>query len=235
MPLNYLSVPLKVQQLGLTAYEPVWCSMREFTNTRTEQQADAIWLTEHQPVFTLGLAGKPEHLLQATNIPLIHTDRGGQITYHGPGQAVMYPLLDLRRYGLKVREYVYLMEETIILGLATLGIRNAVRKPDAPGVYIPLAHASVVHTALPNSSPQLAKIAALGIKIRKGCAYHGLALNVDMDLRPFSIINPCGFQGLKTIDLHTLGVKLSVSEAHSVLIHQFVQLLTPHSSHGKGV
>jgi lipoyl(octanoyl) transferase len=236
-----------IKRLGLTAYEPVWRSMLEFTDSRTEQQADAIWLTEHQSVFTLGLAGKPEHLLHATAIPVVHTDRGGQITYHGPGQAVMYPLLDLRRYDLKVREYVHLMEEAIILSLAKMGINNATRKADAPGVYIPLKSSASecdesptdvhrqAHIVSSEARPELAKIAALGIKVRNGCTYHGLALNVDMDLTPFSMINPCGYEGLKTIDLNALGVRLSVSEVCSVLIDQFVQLLRQSNAHGKGV
>lgn len=164
------------------------------------------------PVFTLGLAGDPAHMLQCSNIPLVNTDRGGQITYHGPGQIVVYPLLDLRHYGLKVREYVQLLEQSIIDALVQVGVADAQRKPNAPGVY-------TFHNG------GLAKIAALGIKIRKGCAYHGLSLNVDMDLKPFQQINPCGYAGLETVDLVTIGVKISLPEMQVHLMKYLIQHL----------
>lgn len=151
-------------------------------------------------------------MLQCSNIPLVNTDRGGQITYHGPGQIVVYPLLDLRHYGLKVREYVQLLEQSIIDALVQVGVADAQRKPNAPGVY-------TFHNG------GLAKIAALGIKIRKGCAYHGLSLNVDMDLKPFQQINPCGYAGLETVDLVTIGVKISLPEMQVHLMKYLIQHL----------
>ena len=179
-------------------YESVWQAMRDYTQVRHADSPDIIWLVEHAPVYTLGQAGKPEHVLNPGNIPLVKCDRGGQVTYHGPGQVVVYPLLDLRRYKLFVRDYVQLLEDVAIDTLYTLGITEACRKPGAPGVYVPQVNG------------ELAKIAALGIKIRNGCAYHGLAMNVDMDLSPFLGINPCGYEGLVTTDLRSCGVRASV-------------------------
>lgn len=207
-----VGVPLQIQTLGLVEYLPTWEAMRNFTDARTAQDSDQIWICEHPPVFTLGLAGDPTHMLQRSNIPLVNTDRGGQITYHGPGQIVIYPLLDLRRYGLKVREYVQLLEQSLIDALVAVGVSDAQRKPGAPGVYT--SH----HGAL-------AKIAALGIKIRKGCSYHGLSLNVDMNLSPFLQINPCGYAGLETVDLRTIGVKISLSEMQVHLVKYLMQHL----------
>lgn len=179
-------------------YLPVWQAMRDFTEVRTPQTPDEIWLVEHQPVFTLGQAGKPEHVLNSAATEVVRTDRGGQVTYHGPGQVVAYCLIDLRRHSLFVKEYVALIEDVLIGFLQQLGLEGACRKPGAPGVYVP------------NADNQLAKIAALGIKIRHGCAYHGLALNVDMDLSPFLDINPCGYEGLETTDLRRCGVRATV-------------------------
>lgn len=207
-----VGVPLQIRELGLVDYLPTWEAMRNFTDDRSEQVSDEIWICEHPPVFTLGLAGDPAHLLQRNNIPLVNTDRGGQITYHGPGQIVIYPLLDLRRYGLKVREYVQLLEQSIIDALVQVGVADAQRKPNAPGVYT-MRHGS------------LAKIAALGIKIRKGCSYHGLSLNVAMDLNPFLQINPCGYEGLETVDLATIGVKISQAEMQMHLMKYLIQHL----------
>ncbi len=207
-----VGVPLQIRELGLVDYLPTWEAMRNFTDDRSEQVSDEIWICEHPPVFTLGLAGDPAHLLQRNNIPLVNTDRGGQITYHGPGQIVIYPLLDLRRYGLKVREYVQLLEKSIIDALVQVGVADAQRKPNAPGVYT-MRHGS------------LAKIAALGIKIRKGCSYHGLSLNVAMDLNPFLQINPCGYEGLETVDLATIGVKISQAEMQMHLMKYLIQHL----------
>lgn len=207
-----VGVPLQIRELGLVDYLPTWEAMRNFTDDRSEQVSDEIWICEHPPVFTLGLAGDPAHLLQRNNILLVNTDRGGQITYHGPGQIVIYPLLDLRRYGLKVREYVQLLEQSIIDALVQVGVADAQRKPNAPGVYT-MRHGS------------LAKIAALGIKIRKGCSYHGLSLNVAMDLNPFLQINPCGYEGLETVDLATIGVKISQAEMQMHLMKYLIQHL----------
>jgi len=177
-----------VRHLGLAPYEPTWRAMQEFTATRDNSTPDELWLVQHPPVYTLGQAGKPEHLIHATEIPLVKIDRGGQITYHGPGQVVGYLLLDLHRRQLKVREMVSLLEQAIIDCIADYGL-DARRKDGAPGVYI-----------------DGAKIAALGLRVKNGCSYHGLSLNVDMDLTPFTWINPCGYSGLKTIQLKDFGV-----------------------------
>lgn len=177
-----------VRRLGLAPYEPTWRAMQEFTATRDDATPDELWLVQHPPVYTLGQAGKPEHLIHATEIPLVKIDRGGQITYHGPGQVVGYLLLDLHRRQLKVREMVNLLEQAIIDCIADYGL-DARRKDGAPGVYI-----------------DGAKIAALGLRVKNGCSYHGLSLNVDMDLTPFTWINPCGYSGLKTIQLKDFGV-----------------------------
>lgn len=159
-------------------YQPIWEKMQEFTDSRSENTPDEIWLLEHAPVFTQGLAGKPEHILNLHNIPIVQTDRGGQVTYHGPGQLMIYTLFDLNRLKLHTRPFVRLLEQTILDYLATLQI-TAMAKPDAPGVYV-----------------NDAKICSIGLRVRNGYSYHGLAFNVAMDLTPFSYINPCGFSGL---------------------------------------
>lgn len=174
--------------LGLVDYLPTWQAMQDFTSTRGPDTPDELWLLEHPPVYTLGLAGKPEHLLQATDIPLVKIDRGGQITYHGPGQIVAYLLLDLKRQGLGVKELVRRMEQATIDLLAEYGVK-AERRDKAPGVYV-----------------NDAKIAALGLRIKNGCCYHGLSLNVDMDLSPFDAINPCGYAGLAVTDTCRQGI-----------------------------
>ncbi|MXR36983.1 lipoyl(octanoyl) transferase LipB [Craterilacuibacter sinensis] len=189
-----------VKQLGLADYEPVWRNMQAFTDARTADTADELWVVEHPPVYTLGLAGKPEHLLCQTDIPLVRTDRGGQVTYHGPGQLVVYLLIDFKRLGLGVRELVRRIENAIIAMLAECGI-EAAGDVNAPGVYV-----------------QGEKIASLGLRIRNGAVYHGLSLNVDMDLAPFNWINPCGYQGLKVTRLKDLGVPLTVAEAAAHLL-----------------
>ncbi len=186
---------------GPAPYEPVWQAMKSFTEGRDKATPDEIWLVEHAPVYTLGQAGKPEHLLNTGAIEVVQCNRGGQVTYHGPGQLVVYPLIDLRRQGIYVKEYVALIEDVVLDTLASFGLQQACRKAGAPGVYVPLQDGS------------LAKIAALGVKISQGCAYHGLALNVDMDLQPFAGINPCGYAGLQTVDLKTMGVSTTVQEA----------------------
>lgn len=182
---------------GLSDYQQVWDDMRAFTAQRTADTADEIWLVEHAPVYTLGQAGKPEHVLNPGTIPLIKSDRGGQVTYHGPGQVVAYVLMDLRRAGLHIKGLVEQLEEATIRTLSSFGIPSAVRKTGAPGVYVPMA----------DQHGELAKIAALGVKVRQGCTYHGVALNVDMDLTPFDGINPCGYEGLRTISMASLGVR----------------------------
>lgn len=180
---------LRVRKLGRVEYEPTWHAMQEFTAERAADSMDELWLLEHHPVYTLGVAGRAEHLPRtANNIPVIKTDRGGQITYHGPGQIVLYLLLDLRRRGLAVRPLVRLMELAVVDLLAAYGIIAAGR-PEAPGVYV-----------------NGAKIAALGLRIRNGCCYHGLAFNADMDLSPFHAIDPCGYSGLAVTQARDLGV-----------------------------
>lgn len=177
-----------VRRPGRVPYEPTWRAMQDFTAQRDAATPDELWLVEHPPVYTLGQAGKAEHLLHVTDIPLVKIDRGGQITYHGPGQVVGYLLLDLHRRGLKVREMVNLIEQALIDCIADYGL-DARRKDGAPGVYI-----------------DDAKVAALGLRVKNGCSYHGLSLNVDMDLTPFTWINPCGYSGLQTIQLKDFGV-----------------------------
>jgi len=198
-------------------YLPVWEAMRNFTENRGPETPDEIWLVEHESVYTLGQAGKPEHILNSGGIPIVHSNRGGQVTYHGPGQVVAYCLVDLRRRNLFVKEYVAMLEQVVIELLQERGIAEAQLKPGAPGVYVPLRE--------PNG--QLAKIAALGIKVRNGRAYHGIALNVDMDLTPFLGINPCGYEGLVTVDLATLGVHCSVTEVGEQLAQRLSQALEP--------
>lgn len=178
---------------GFAPYVQAWQAMQAFTEGRTLDTPDQLWLVEHSPVYTLGQAGKPEHLLNPGQIPVVKSDRGGQVTYHGPGQVVVYVLADLKRTGLTIRAMVQALEEAVIGTLADYGLSHACRKPGAPGVYLP-------------QDGDLAKIAALGIKVRKGCTYHGVALNVDMDLSPFDGINPCGYEGLKTISMASEGV-----------------------------
>lgn len=174
---------LYIRQLGRQPYGPVFDAMKDFTNRRTPDTPDELWLVEHDPVFTQGQAGRAEHVLMPGDIPVVQVDRGGQVTYHGPGQIVGYPMLDVRRLGLGVRELVTHLEQTLVATLAGYGI-DAYARPDAPGVYV---DGGGCHT----------KIASLGIRIRRGCSYHGLALNVGMDLEPFGRINPCGYQGLE--------------------------------------
>lgn len=192
---------------GLSDYQTVWRAMQQFTADRTAETPDEIWLVEHRPVYTQGQAGKPEHLLNAGNIPVVKTDRGGQITYHGPGQVMAYVLMDLKRAGIFIKEMVHQLEESTIATLAIFGIEHACRQPGAPGVYVP-------------GRSDLAKIAALGIKVRNGCTYHGLSLNVDMDLTPFDGINPCGYQGLQTVCMADYGAQASLEDVGQTLAEQ---------------
>lgn len=195
------------------SYLPVWEAMREFTAQRNDATPDQIWLVEHEPVYTLGQAGKPEHILNHAEIPVVRCDRGGQVTYHGPGQVIAYCLVDLRRLGLFVRDYVAALEDAAIDTLNELGVSGACRKPGAPGVYVP------------QPEGDLAKIAALGIKVSNGCTYHGMALNVDMDLAPFLGINPCGYEGMRTTDLAANGIHISLQDTGERLAHHIRQRL----------
>ena len=195
--------------------------MQTCTAQRDAQTPDTLWLCEHPPVFTQGLAGKAAHVLEAGDIPVVATDRGGQVTYHGPGQVMAYPLIDLQRAGYFVKEYVYRLEEAVLRTLAHFGVTGH-RVPGAPGIYVrladPFSHATLAAAPMgDNRFRGLGKIAALGIKVSRHYAYHGLALNVAMDLEPFSRINPCGYAGLKTVDLSTIGVSVTWNEAAQVL------------------
>ncbi|WP_313289835.1 lipoyl(octanoyl) transferase LipB [Stutzerimonas nitrititolerans] len=198
---------LGVRELGLVEYLPTWQAMQHFTNNRGPQTADEVWLLQHLPVFTQGQAGKAEHLLLPGDIPVVQADRGGQVTYHGPGQLVGYLLLDVRRLGFGVRELVNRIERSLIDLLAGYGV-EAAAKPDAPGVYV-----------------DGAKIASLGLRIRNGRSFHGLALNVDMDLEPFQRINPCGYAGLKMTQLRDLVGPVDFAEVMGRLRGELVQQL----------
>ena len=189
-----------VRDLGRQPYEPVWRAMQRFTDARTADTPDELWLVEHDPVFTLGQAGRPEHVLAAGDIPVVHVDRGGQVTYHGPGQVVAYPLLDLRRLKLGVRDYVCRIEQAVIDTLGEWNIEGR-RRDGAPGVYV-----------------NGAKVAALGIRVRRGCCFHGLAFNIAMDLEPFHRINPCGYAGLEVVAMGDLGGPGSVEAVKPVLL-----------------
>ncbi|RQH04676.1 lipoyl(octanoyl) transferase LipB [Paraburkholderia dinghuensis] len=222
-PANPGSIELRWR--GVEPYQASFDAMREFTAARTADTPDEIWLVEHPPVFTLGQAGKPEHLLVANSgIELVQIDRGGQITYHGPGQVVAYLLLDLRRRRLMVRELVTLIEAAVIETLAAYNLAG-VRKDGAPGIYVPdveqSSDASVAHAG--------AKVAALGLKIRNGCSYHGVSLNVSMDLSPFLAINPCGYAGLETVDMATLGATASWNDVAATLAARLEANLDGHA------
>ncbi len=198
---------LFVRDLGLQDYEPVWRAMQQFTDTRTEATPDEVWFTEHRPVFTLGLNAAREHLLAPGDIPVIQIDRGGQVTYHGPGQLMIYPLLDMRRAGLGVRDLVTALEQSVVDLAADYDIKAASRR-DAPGVYV----AGV-------------KLASVGLRIRRGASFHGMALNVDVDLEPFSRINTCGFENLEVTDLARLGADRDVSAVRGRLLPHLLRHL----------
>ena len=198
-------LPARAFDLGRQAYEPVWRAMQRFTDARDQDTLDELWLVEHEPVFTLGQAGKPEHVLAPGEIPVLHVDRGGQVTYHGPGQIVLYPLLDLRRIGIGVREYVCRIEQAIIDTLDEWNIGGQ-RREGAPGVYVAGA-----------------KVAALGIRVRRGCTFHGLAFNIGMDLEPFHRINPCGYQGLQVTSMGDLGGPSGMEAVKPVLLAQLAR------------
>jgi lipoyl(octanoyl) transferase len=211
-------VAASLQRLGLVAYQPTLAAMRAFTDARSADAPDQIWLCEHPPVYTQGVAGKPEHVLDARGIPVVQTNRGGQVTYHGPGQVVAYPLIDLRRLNIYVKEYVYRLEQALIKTL------------EAPGIYVrlvdPFGHAGLTGPRI-DPFEGLGKIAALGVKVSRHCSYHGVALNVAMDLQPFAGVNPCGYAGLRTVDLSTIGVQVSWDEAADVLGRKLAIGLSP--------
>jgi lipoyl(octanoyl) transferase len=202
-----MTAVLGFRELGLLDYQPAWQAMQRFTSERGRDTPDEIWLVQHPPVFTQGQSGKPEHVLLPGNIPIVQVDRGGQVTYHGPGQLVAYLMLDVRRLGFGVRDLVSRIERSLIALLADYGV-NAVAKPDAPGVYV-----------------DGAKIASLGLRIRNGCSFHGLALNVDMDLEPFRRINPCGYAGLAMTQLRDHAGPIEFAEVSARLRTQLVKHL----------
>ncbi len=197
-----------VRHLGEVDYHQTWQNMQDFTNSRQQETADELWFLQHPPVYTLGKNGKAEHVLNSAAIPVINSDRGGQVTYHGPGQIVVYTLLDLNRLKIGVRELVTVIEQSIIELLASYGVNSTARR-DAPGVYV-----------------NDAKIAALGLRVRKGCSFHGLALNVDMDLEPFSRINPCGYQGLEVTQLKNLVTDIEINDVVADLQQTLVKNLS---------
>ena len=222
---------MQVLNLGRHGYTGIEAAMREFTAARVADTEDQLWLVEHDRVFTQGLAGRAEHVLNAGDIPVVQTQRGGQVTYHGPGQVVAYPLVDLSRQGIYVKEFVFRLEEAVLRTLSAFGVTGH-RVRGAPGIYVrpgdPFGHSALPSGALAGEAPfaSLAKIAALGIKVSRHCTYHGLALNVAMDLEPFSRIDPCGYSGLRTIDLRTLGLDLSWADAASRLQSELERLLS---------
>ena len=220
---------MSVCALGHVACAPTLAAMQAFTEARSPDTPDEIWLCEHPPVYTQGLAGKAEHVLNAGAIPIVQTNRGGQVTYHGPGQVVAYPLIDLKRLNIYVKEYVYRIEQAVIKTLEHFGVTGH-RVNGAPGIYVklddPFGHAPL-DTQRANLFEGLGKIAALGIKVSRHCTYHGVALNVAMDLQPFAGINPCGYAGLQTVDLSTIGVQVSSDEVANVLAAKLVTYLSP--------
>jgi lipoyl(octanoyl) transferase len=245
---------MEVKVLGRVEYLPTYQAMQAFTQGRGEDTPDELWLCEHPPVFTQGLAGKADHLLAPGEIPVVQTNRGGQVTYHGPGQVVAYPLVDLKRAGYFVKEYVYRVEEAVVRTLWEYGVTGH-RVSGAPGIYVRLEDPAG-HERLPSPQPSpasgrggnagllplplagegggegspfagLGKIAALGIKISRHSTYHGVALNVAMDLEPFTRINPCGYPGLETVDLSTIGVSTTWNEAAALLGSKLQALLAP--------
>jgi lipoyl(octanoyl) transferase len=222
---------MQVLTLGRRPYAGVEAEMRAFTAARDADTPDQLWLVEHDPVFTQGVAGRAGHVRDAGGIPLVQTMRGGQVTYHGPGQLVAYPLVDLQRLGIFVKEYVYRLEHAVLDVLASAGVTGH-RVRGAPGIYVrlddPFGHARLPEPA-PGADPfaGLGKIAALGIKVSRHRAYHGLALNLGMDLAPFSRIDPCGYAGLRTVDLRSFGIALSWDEAAARLAARLQKLLSP--------
>lgn len=238
-----MQVDIEVRQLGQVEYLPTWQAMQAFTAARRRENSsrialsplsderDQLWICEHLPVYTQGLAGKSEHVIKPGDIPVVPTDRGGQVTYHGPGQVVAYPLLDLKLAGYYVKEYVYRIEEAVIRTLGHFGVTGH-RVSGSPGIYVrldePGSHAALTGPRDPvDPFRGLGKIAALGIKVSRHYSYHGVALNVAMDLEPFSRINPCGYAGLQTTDLRTIGVSVAWQEAADVLGQKLTAYLAP--------
>lgn len=230
---------MDIRILGRTDYRATVQAMQDFTAERTDSTPDALWICEHAPHYTQGLAGKSDHILNPGTIPVVPTNRGGQVTFHGPGQVVAYPLIDLRRAGYYVKEYVYRIEEAVIRTLAAYGVTGH-RVAGAPGIYVrlddPGSHALLPqrpqHRDAAGAAPSpdftgLGKIAALGIKVSQHCTYHGVALNVAMDLAPYARINPCGYAGLATVDLSTIGVHTTWDEVAARLGHQLATRLSP--------
>ena len=223
---------IDIRQLGRVDYLPTYVAMQDFTAQRIPDGPDTLWICEHNPVFTQGLAGKAEHILHNdVAIPVVQTNRGGQVTFHGPGQVVAYPLIDLQRAGYYVKEYVYRVEESVLRTLAHFGVTGH-RVAGAPGIYVrlddPFSHAALTGPAHPGDPFRgLGKIAALGIKVSRHCTYHGVALNVAMDLEPYSRINPCGYANLQTVDLSTIGVQTTWDEAAGVLASKLSAFLAP--------
>ena len=220
-----------VRQLGRCDWSDTADAMRGFTAARRESTPDELWIAEHPPVFTQGIAGRAEHVLDAGGIPVRRSDRGGQVTYHGPGQGVADPLIDLRRHGIYVKEYVYRLETALLKVLESFGVTGH-RVAGAPGIYVrlddPFGHAALAGPADPREPFRgLGKIAALGIKVSRHCSYHGAALNVAMDLEPFSRIDPCGYAGLATVDLARLGVVATWQDAADRLAQRLVAQFTP--------
>lgn len=201
---------VKVSKLGRQAYEPLWRAMQEFTEARGADTPDEIWLTEHPPVFTLGLNASREHLLNPGDIPVVQIDRGGQVTYHGPGQLMIYPLIDLKRSRLGIRELLTALEQAVVELLRERGV-SARTRADAPGVYV-----------------DQSKVASVGLRVRRGASYHGMAVNVDLDLEPFSRINPCGMRGLPVTDLARLGVDLDLAAAGECCVAHVLRRLRLH-------
>ena len=231
---------MRTLNLGRCPYTETEAAMRAFTAARTPDTEDELWLVEHDPVFTQGIAGRDSHVLAAGDIPVVRTDRGGQVTFHGPGQVVAYPLVNLRRVGIYVKEYVFRIEEAVIDTLWVHGGVVGHRVRGAPGIYVrladPFSHArlqaaplegSVLHTESLDHFRGLGKIAALGIKVSRHCSYHGVALNVWMDLQPFTRIDPCGYAGLQTVDLHTLGVQTTWAAVAATLADRLSARLGP--------
>ena len=227
---------MKVQFLGCVPYRSTYEAMQAFTTERNLDSTDALWICEHPATFTQGVAGHAEHLLRPGDIPVVATNRGGQVTFHGPGQVVAYPLIDLRRAGYFVKEFVYRLEEAVIRTLAHYDVTGH-RVAGAPGIYVrledPGSHALLPQrpqVGLSRPTPDftgLGKIAALGVKVSRHCTYHGVALNVAMDLEPFARINPCGYAGLQTVDLSTIGVHTTWEQAARVLAQQLSTRLAP--------
>jgi lipoyl(octanoyl) transferase len=201
------SVSIKLKHLGLCDYEPIWRAMQKFTDQRHGKTVDELWMVEHPPVFTQGQAGKAEHILNSGDIPIIQVDRGGQVTYHGPGQIIIYPLIDLKRHKIGIKALVNGIEEALIQTMADFGIQ-AKRKEKAPGVYV-----------------DGKKIASLGLRVRKGCTFHGLAFNIRMDLEPFQRINPCGYAGLEVTQLSELNAAVEYAEVQEILVNKLCEIL----------